>query len=69
MVKSLPAMQETQVQVRKIPWRRECLPTPLFLPEEFRGHRSPVGYSPWGCKELDTIDTPCSIVSPVNGVQ
>ena len=26
--------------VRKIPWRRECLPTPVFLPEEFHGRRS-----------------------------
>ena len=26
--------------IRKIPWRRECLPTPVFLPGEFRGQRS-----------------------------
>ena len=25
-----------------------------FLPREFHGHRSLVGYSPWGQKELDT---------------
>ena len=33
-VKNLPAMQETQVQsmVRKIPWRRQRLLTPVFLP-------------------------------------
>ena len=33
-VKNLPAVQETQVfsWVRKIPWRREWLPTPVFLP-------------------------------------
>ena len=37
----------------KIPWRWEWLPTPVFLPGEFHGQRSPVGYSPWGCKELD----------------
>ena len=35
MVKNLPAMQETQVG--KIPWRRERLPTPVFLPGEFHG--------------------------------
>ena len=29
-------------------------PTPVFLPGEFRGQRSLVGYSPWGCKESDT---------------
>ena len=33
LVKNLPAMQETPVQswVRKIPWRRNRLPTPVFL--------------------------------------
>ena len=58
MVKSLPAMQETWVQslVMKIPWRREWLPTPVFLPGEFIGQRSLAGYSPWGCKELDTTE-------------
>ena len=29
-------------------------PTPVFLPREFHGQRSLVGYSPWGCKESDT---------------
>ena len=38
--------------VRKIPWRREWQPTPVFLPGEFHGQKSLVGYSPWGCKEL-----------------
>jgi len=37
--------------VRKIPWRREWLPTPLFLPGKFHRQRSLVGYSPWGRKE------------------
>ena len=27
-----------------------------FLPGEAHGQRSLVGYSPWGCKELDTIE-------------
>ena len=31
----------------------EELPTPVFLPGEFYGQRSLVGYSPWGCKESD----------------
>ena len=35
--------------VRKISWRRERLPTPVFWPGEFHGP-----YSPWGYKELDT---------------
>ena len=42
--------------VRKIPWRREWLPTLVFLPGEFHGQRNLVGYSPWGGKESDTIE-------------
>jgi len=38
----------------KIPWRREWLLTPVFLPGESHGQKSPVGYSPWGHKESDT---------------
>ena len=44
-VKNLPAMQETQVQPQKIPWRREWIPTPVLA-----------GYSPWGRKELDMTE-------------
>ena len=40
--------------VGKIPWGREWLPTPVFLPGELHGQRSPVGYRPWGGKESDT---------------
>ena len=36
---------------RKIPWRRERLPTPVFWPREFHGL-----YSPWCRKELDTTE-------------
>ena len=42
--------------VRKIPWRRKWLPTPVFLSGEFRGQKSLVGYSPCGCKELDRTE-------------
>ena len=42
--------------VRKIPWKRKWQPTPVFLPGEFHGQRSPVGYSPWGHKESDTTE-------------
>ena len=31
-------------------------PTPVLLPGESHGGRSLVGYSPWGCKELDTTE-------------
>ena len=41
--------------VRKIPWRRAWQATPVFLPGEFHGQRSLVGYSPWGRTELDTL--------------
>ena len=48
MVKNLPIMQEVQETwfdpwVRKIPWRREWQPTPVFLPGEFNGQKSLVG--------------------------
>ena len=36
--------------IRNIPWRRAWQPTPVFLPGEFHGQRSLVGYSQWGCK-------------------
>ena len=42
--------------LRKIPWRRDWLPTPVFLPGEFHGQKSLVGYNPWGHKELDTTE-------------
>ena len=41
---------------RKIPWRRKCQPTLVFLPGESHGQRSLVGYSPWGHKESDTTE-------------
>ena len=42
--------------VRKIPWKREWLLTSVFLPGESHGQRNLGGYSPWGCKELDTTE-------------
>ena len=44
--------------VGKIPWRKECLPTPVFLPGESHGRRSLAGYSPWGCRESDMTERP-----------
>ena len=49
LVKNPPTMQEPWVG--KIAWRKERLPTPVFLPGEF--HRL---YSPWSLKELDTTE-------------
>ena len=45
-----------QSWVRKIPWRRELQPTPIFLPGESHGQKSLAGYSPRGRKELDTTE-------------
>ena len=42
--------------IGKIPWRRERLPTPVFLSGEFHGQRRLVVYSPWGHKESDTSE-------------
>ena len=53
LVKNPPAMQETKFdpEVKKIPWRRERLSTPVFWPGEFHGL-----YTPQGCKELDVTE-------------
>ena len=58
-------MLETWVRSRggKIPWRRAWQPPPVFLPGESHGHRSLVGYSPWGCKESDMTERQHSPVS------
>ena len=57
MVKKLPAMQETLFNpwIGKIPWRREWQPSILAwrIP---RTEEPGGGYSPWGCKELDTTE-------------
>ena len=51
-------MQETWVgsagRSKKIAWRREWQPAPVFLPGTSHGQRSLVGCSPWGHKESDT---------------
>ena len=42
--------------VRKIPWRREWQPTPVFLPGESHGQRGLAGYSPWDHEESSTTE-------------
>ena len=37
--------------LKRFPWKRERLPTPVFWPGEFLGL-----YSPWGRKELDKTE-------------
>ena len=70
VVENLPAVQETWVWSLgwEYPRRRAWQPTPVFLPGEFQGQRSLVGYSPWLCKELDTTGwlTFCLIVFCMN---
>ena len=53
MVKHLPGFDPW---VRKIPRRKELLPTPIFLPGEFHGQRRLVGYNPCGRKESDVTE-------------
>ena len=68
-VKNLPAMQvdpKFDSRVRKIPWRGEWLPTPVFLPGEFQGQRSLAGHSPRYHKESDmseAIDHTCTQIT------
>ena len=54
-VKNLPAMWETGFDpwIEKIPWKREWLPIPVFLPRKFHGQRL---HSPWGHKGSDTTE-------------
>ena len=54
--------------VGEIPWRKEWLPTPVFLPGGFHRQRSLGDYSPWGRKESDmneklTLGFPCGSAS------
>ena len=67
-VNNLPTKQEMQETwvfdpwFGEIPCRRVWQPTPAFLPGESHGQRATVwwaglvGYSPWGCRELDTTE-------------
>ena len=53
LVKNPPAMRKTWViypWVRKIHWRKERLPTPIFWPGEFHGL-----YGPWDRKEAEQL--------------
>ena len=60
MVKNLPAVQEIQVwslgQEDPLEKGMAIHSTPVFMPGEFHGQRSIVGYSPWGCRGSDTTE-------------
>ena len=58
MVQNLTKMQrfKFEPQIKKIPWRKKCLPTPVFLLGEFHVQRSLVCDNHWGFKELKTTE-------------
>ena len=60
MVKNMPTRRRLRFDpwVGKIPWRKEWQPTLVFLPGEFYGQRSLVGYEdPFvGSQESDTTE-------------
>ena len=66
LTKNPPAMQKTWVRSLgwKILWRREPLPTPVFLPGEFHGQKNLAGSSTWGCEESDMTEH----LSPSSGL-
>ena len=43
-------------ELERFPWRRAWQPTLVFVPGDPLGQRSLVGYSLWGCRELDTTE-------------
>ena len=57
MLKNLPAMQETRVQLlgqEDLPLEKERAIHSSILAGKSHGKRSLVGYNPWGHKESDT---------------
>ena len=58
MIKNLPAIQESWVLSLswEDPLEKGMATTPVFLPGDFHGQRSLVGYSPWDQKGLDTFE-------------
>ena len=58
VVKNLLETKETQIRSlgREDPLEKEMATTPVFLPGEFHGQRSLVGYSPRGHRESDTTE-------------
>ena len=65
-VENLPAILETWIQ--SLGWEdplEKGMATHLsILPAEFHGQRSLAGYSPWGRKELDTIELDITSLQP-----
>ena len=45
------------IWIREVSWNRKWQPAPVFLPGEFHGQRSLVGYSPWVVKSRTQLST------------
>ena len=58
MVKNPPAMRRPGFDpwAGEDPLEKDMATTPIFLPGESHGQKSLVGYSPGGCKEVDTME-------------
>ena len=58
MVKKLPAMLETGIQSlgQEEPLEKGMAIHSSILAWRIHGQRSPVGYSPWSCKESDKTE-------------
>ena len=58
MIKNMPAVRETWARSLGLedPLRRKWQPIPVFLPGEFHGQRSLMGYNPWDHKELNMTE-------------
>ena len=54
-VKNPLAMWKTWIPIPGLV-RRDWLSSPVFLPGEFHGQKSPAGYHPWGHKELSMTE-------------
>ena len=50
--------------VGKILWKRKWHPTPVLLPGKSHGPRNLAGYSPWGHKELDSVEHNTAAYAP-----
>ena len=61
LIKNLPAMQETRVRSlgQEDPLEKGKATQSSILAWRIYGQRSLVGYSPWGCKESDTMHALC----------
>ena len=53
----------------KIPWRKEWLPTPLFLPGEFHGQRNLAGYTFMGSQRVAIITFTYATLQEIDQIQ